>query len=879
MRLPTVPTTPVVEHLNSTYFNQVWNAPDDHGRSNFQLYKAADRLQTGAVPIGLSVVGLPTTDAVYAVYQSYYKGFGRFVTLPEDQWIRSDVIFSRFGVSMVAYGGSGRTVPGDRIWMRYLSAKSMVLVAIDRQYISKCLGESYPDMYMTVYKDTTRSTPIVSSLYTVSTSMGVGTPLQTVLNAITQAKTTYPNGTTVIINGWVYDPNNLPVITAGDIVSIVSDPDVVGYCDVPVDDNLTGYYSDLYEGYREVLHIPKSLNPNNIILTSDTLTTVVFDSATKKGVLGHRVDEHAVESITHNDFSMGRTAIQGFSQSLDAQNVFVRLYVRYPANPNYLGGDVYHLKDLYSLSDEEILKQLLGLSSKQIVEWRASTLETSGFLSLLYRFNGFKSDSVIQQYTDAMGYYDVASVLGQQMRFYTYKGAQVQIIKPARLFGYDCQAIVYANGKKVPENRVGISNYKTNSFLLGFTADSGVNLGDRIAVYIVEAGYRTPIPYNPTSSAPAIVLENEDYSLYQVYTYVDNQPIWKGNTKKGYKYIPLSPADYSVTVNSNGTVTFQVKNKNLDKNFYLVPKYGLNTAQYKLRPTLRNKAPIVVALTTVDKDGLSLPLIGYETMEVYLNGYRLIEGLDYDCKPVKGPNGDTLQNLMTVCNYDYLDLDHDHNQLEVVVHGDKVASEDKGYAIENLLHRTAVPMIWTRSSSRCFVHGVLQETVSESGNIVVTGQDVENGSPFLMQYMLSFGAEKLMKEVSPNLDINLRSRIENVLGIIPPEYPDTVIVNHLYALYSTFLAQITRDVSDGTLKIVDEVKDDRFLKQFSAYTLLMERDPVVKANNKLIERQFVTLAAHYTNLPTDDPTQMIRLQRLNNLVLNPSELSIEEVLL
>lgn len=879
MRLPTAPTKQVVDHLNAIYFQQVWNAPRENGRANVRLYKVGVRAKTGVVPVGRTVVGLPTTDTVYAVYQTGYRAFNQFTKLPDDKWVSAQSYLATDDVAITLYDVAGRTVPIANVYIRYMSDKDKVLVAVPSLYTKKCVGDLYPDLYLSVFRDLTRSTPIKESFYVAGSVLTGSTPIATINAAILAAKTAYPHGTFVSVNGWVYNPDHVPALTIGDLVTIASDPDIIGYIDVQVDDNQTGYYSEKYGEYRELLHVPKSLNPSNILINTDNLTLIVFDPLTNKGVLGHRIAIHALESVTHNDFSMGRTAITGFTQSLSALNVTVRMLVRLPVDANLLNEDVNHIKDLYSLSDLEIKKQLLGLASPQIPEWTAAHLEQSDFLGMIYSDKRQDIDHAIPNFVDAMGYYDVASVLGQQMRFYTYHNSQVKIVKPVRLFGYRCQAIVYANGIKVPESGYTLTEYDSKTFLLGFLLGSGVASGDRIAVYICEEGFRTPTPFTPTQAAPSITFDSDDYTVYAVNSYTDPQPVWGTTTTDGYKHIPKGDADYIVVPNSDGSSKFTFRMKHFNKDFILIPKYGLTTAMYDLSDSINASNPIVLSLRTRDVFGDYVPILGYATAEVYLNGKRLIEDLDYDISPVLHTDGYTLQNLLTITNCDYLDLEGGANLAEVCVHGDQVVSEDKGYGIDNHLYRSAIPMIFSRSSSRTYVRGVLTEQVTESGNIASITGPIDNGTPFLMQHMVAYGASKLLKDISPNQDINLRSRIEHVLGLVLPEVGDTTIVTHLHALYSVFLAKIVTDVGNGIYHIRDEPSDSGFLKQFKGYTLLLERDPVVRANNPLIDRRFVTLASHYENIATNDPEQMLRIQRLTTMVLNPAGLSIEQVLL
>jgi hypothetical protein len=864
----------MMNHLGSVYFHQVWNATNDHGRANFPLAKAAERLQTGSIPVGHSVVGLPTTDKVYAVYRVAVHAFGRFTSLPSHEWVKDSSVLAEDHVQISTYASSGRKIPEGGVWLRFDPLRGTVLVAIDRNLTSGCIGESYPKLYMTVYYDTTRLTPTVTQLMTVGT--GAQSPAN-VAAAIAAAKAQYPAGTILFINGWTYTPDRYPTLTPGNIVQITCDPDIAGYCELAIDDNVTGYYSERYKEYREVLHIPKALNPNNVTITNDTLTLVVFDPATGRGVYGHQIDDHAVESITHNDFSVGRNNLQVFQNSLGSTGVSARLYVRFPTDPQRLQDETNHIKDLYTLSDAEIKRQLVGMSANQITEWKASFLEKSAFLDLLYHFDHLGDTNLAKRYTDAMGYYNVASTLAETMHYYTYKGGEVTISKPARLIDFPCQVIVYADGRKVPHHFVGLTDCG-GGVKLGFKAGSFIAHGTRIGVYITEDGSNAAIPYNPTLSVPTITVPHDDYRLVKVVPYDTPKTIVGGSTTKGYRTIPVSPADYRVTQNSNGTSTFKVSTSHYNNAFYLVPICGLTTQVVELDAMIQAKQPIVLPLEMKDINNQVIPLVGSEIIEIYTNGYRLIEDIDYSCTPVLGDNGDVLQQILQVSNQEYLDLAGSGNVLEVLVHGDKPVSIDKGYAIQNKLHRDLPPMAWSASCGRAFVRGKLVEKVTENGTTLISQTNLKDGSPYLLEWTVPYGVGKILSTISPVSEENLRTRITRVLRLTKPVYPALVTITDQYTLYSPYLARIVRDVADGTLVLIDEAKDDAFLKQLDGYKLLLERDVILGRANPLLDRRFVTLAAHYANLTGANATQMVLVQRLISLTLLPAQLAISEVL-
>ena len=880
MKLPSSLTPAMVRHLNQVYFGRTWNATDDHGRANFIAYKAASVIQMSSVSVNGAVVGLPTTDAVYAVYTAPASRFGRFVKLPENTWTLDTVFLNNQSVSIIAYDNTGKMLPTGTVYFYLDPIYQKVIIAVSSVYTKACCGLTYPTLYLSVYRDTSRNTPIVNQIFTISAAPGSTSTPTLVTAAINTAVTSCPLGTVIYVNGFAYDHAHVPQLVVGNVVQITSDPDVVGYCDVTVDDNQTGYYSNLYQEYREVLHVQKSINPNNIIITNDTVDVVIFDSLTNRGLYGLRIDPHAVESITHNDFSMSRSVLDAFATSLGASSIYVRVYVRFPTRSIILTDDANRMIDLYGLTDSKIQNQLVGLSSTQIAEWEASHLEQSSFLTLLYAFKEFDSSVIIDTFVEAMGYYDVGGVLGQSARTFRYEGAQVEVMKPTRLYGYPCNAICYSNGRKLPSSTVIIQDKTSCSFLLSVSSSSYVAIGSTIDMYIIEAADRSPIEYPCSSSVPSVTVANGDYDLYVTYTYPTNQPVWGKSVTKGYRLLGTTSTDFTTTMNSNGTVTFTPNALYQGHTIYLVPKYGMFTAQYALDDYITEQKPILIDLLTTTSTSNTITMFGYTTMEAYVNGYKLVEGVDYVVTKPQGQYYDTLQSLFMLCNSDYLNLTGTGNSLEIIYHGDTIISSDVGYALGNKLYRQTEPMIWSRPTGRVYVHGLLVDDITQIANVLTSGSTTfTDGAIYNLEWCLPYGAQKLLSDQSAASQNDLIRRIDAVIGTVVPTYPSTVLIDHLYALYSPFLAQVTYDVANSTFTIVNDPKDDSFLRQFLPYAILQNADPIIDVSNPYINRQFVTLAAHYVNMTVSDPIQMVLLQRLITLTLTPSQLAINEVLI
>ena len=877
MYLPSVPSPAIVDHLNTTYFNDLWNAADESGRRNFELIKVSDTVSIGSVYINESVVGLPTTGTVYAAYQIPASFLGRFISLYNRTWTSDKEILDKMGVQITTYTVGGRSCPIGTVWMYYDPVHYSVLIAIDYLTLNRCVGEFYPNIYMTLYRDPTRSSPIISNYYKVSTAFGATYTPSFVSSKIAEARITYPNGTFVYVNGFVYFPTNVPTLVNGDVVSIISDPDIVGYTDISVDDDITGYYSTKYGEYREVLHISKSVNPDNVVLTDNNIDAIVYDPQTNKGVYGHRADQNAITSITHNDFSTSRTSLQAFQNELGSSSVVVRLYVRFPSRSVFLSDEINRIVDLYSLTDDKIQKQLTNRSPDQIGEWFAANLEQSEFLTLLYRFKGFDKTEILQKFIEAMGYHDVASTLAQSIVRYPYPKSRVTIAKPVRLIGNLCDVIAYSDGRKIPNSAVTVRNISNTEFDVAFSYVDFVSENSDILLYITEIDPSTPVLIDTTGFNLEIDMNDDDYDIFEIINYVTPQNIWESTTTKGFRYIQKSSFTYTITQNSNGTFKYTLRDSLNNKQFYFVPKYGKRNFEFNIDSLLTNGSPIIINLTMTDGDLNVLPLFGYTTAEIYINGYRLIPGIDFEIKKVMGVNDDILQNLLIISNCDFINFQNTNNLVEVITHGDEVVSYDIGYAVDNKLFLTSGFTYWSNVCGRAFVDGKVLGPTLRSGALMSTPTDVRDGAPFYVEFMIPYGVRKLLKDFSPNEDTTLEQRIRNVLGNQTYTGPEIIQSDHLYALYSPFISQVAKDVVSGAFVIADDPSADDFLRQFHPYDIIRYSDPTIGSSNTLLDRRFVTLAANYKNEAVTNLQQLLLIRRLINLLMETTVLTIEDV--
>jgi hypothetical protein len=287
---------------------------------------------------------------------------------------------------------------------------------------------------------------------------------------------------------------------------------------------------------------------------------------------------------------------------------------------------------------------------------------------------------------------------------------------------------------------------------------------------------------------------------------------------------------------------------------------------------------ILIDLRGITVEGQYTPLMAYGAMEVYLNGRRLTERLDYVASPVTDDVGNIVENLLAISCQSYLDLTGGPNVVDVIVHGDAAISSDAGFVVDNTLYRANEPKYWSRSCGRAYVDGKLTDAVTERASSLVSSVPIPDGRPYWIETCAAYGAVKLMGDLSPNDDLTFVRHISEVLGDVPPTYPDQIVLDQQHHVFSPFLAQIACDLGTGQFVIKDDPSVSAFFAQFSAYFPLADRDPTIGADGSRIDRRFVAVSSSYTNSAVIDAQQMILFQRLVDLVSQPSVLTILEAL-
>ena len=864
----------VVQYLNEYCFDNVWSAVNEKFRANFQLEPTNARLQSSVFTYDNAVVGLPTTG-IYRVFR-FEASLLRGTWGPHDsQWYTLDTIAETAGVKLTVYDVNGILLPMCSVWVLSPTASSSVFVAVHKPPLMQIVPDGInTDLYMTVFRNTKT---IVSPWTAFSQQMVKTTDADTAIAAALAA----PSGSAmVVINGTVYtDLTTLPARAVGDYVDVGIDPTIFVTYVVAVDDTDNGYSSVKYSGDREILHCPKALNPNQWILTHDGATLFVRDSTTKKGVYLHRVDPVSVKQITHNDFSVSRTTLDAFKAALGSSQIEVVVSVRALSSPRTLMAESGWIADLYLSDDADIVSHLRGVLDDTLTFWKASELEQSGYITLMFSDGDSTDITRLDDYVNSLGYYATGAILSTNIYNGTYDRSDLIFTKSYAQRGKIVTPLVYLSGVKVLQDQVTVMDHGNLRCSVSVANSAQLAQGQAAVIRTMDSGDPTPIRFVPTANTPTLTLSS-DYASSVFAEKSDGTVSGYGRTADlAYCYTPAGLDTYQVFTPTDDTIQFTFAEDMYDVPVIVNPLRFMWYYTENIDGMLQNVEPLVFPITVETADGTVLPMLSYGNVEVYINGHYLVKDVDFTLSPLRGSttNGSMLLDVIVNCSSFY-DASKTGNTVEIYISSDQPTNQDAGYAVDNILPRSNLISFWYPLISSAFAEGVTISNLLDYAVYMVSDTGVPNGSLFELKPMLPEMISDILSDYSPITDETTIQTINTFYGRTAPAYGNVVTLDVQHRIYSTFITAIILDVVNNKLAIVDDADDATFVDQFVDYQYLKDRDPTLYNDDPRVDRRFLSVAASYAQPQPMTVVETRLIQRLIALTLITQPTVLKETL-
>ncbi len=871
-------TANLISYLDEYCFGTVWNSVHEESRVNLALSPLHDRLQTSSTQFRRVMMTLPVLGVSYMTYYFAYTLVQELIPLPINVWVNSQDVLNKSQLWISIYDANGRVIPMDRVWMIRPQYSTDVIVIVEKGAMIACASNGLSTaLYLTIFKGVSAARPMQAWSFNPTNGTTLKSQLQTIAQTLSSALLQNTAGTILTVNGYEYDPTQSPAIKTGDYVDILLDLNVVTVYSTVIDLVPGGYQSSLYNGVREIIHCPKLQNPNQQIWTHNSATLHVRDVASGRGVLLHRTSPVSVKQITHNDISVDRTVLNALIAGLGSSQVTVVTRQRAMAVPNILMDDAYYLADLYLCDDATIIQLLRGAGDATLGFWQASQLEQSSYIGLMFSDAYILDASRLSLFITALGYYNTGTVLCHNLYQTIYQGAVFAIEKPYIYQGAAVTALAYKNGRKLPQSGVNAYPISSRKLAIDLSESLYVRKGDAIEVCLLEGGSLNPIRFTPTLTSPSVTVSYLDLVVYCEVPQTTAQIGYKRQSLVAYTEIVVGSRTFAVYTNTDGSYEITFYPSLYGVTVLLQPGTFMHTTSTVIDTMIANDQPLVLPVSTLASDGTTVPVLSYGSSEVYVNGYHLVEDIDYALQPLSDNAGVYLLDVI-IANKNFLNLQKNGNTVDIFVYSGERVSTDLGYAVQNILPRQSRVTLWYSGLARSSVEGVLAFSLTDDGVYMVSPTAIKDGSVFELSVTYPRALLDVLSAYSPVADQQRLALIDTYLDRTVPAPPAVIPITQQHALYSPYILAIANDIVNHGFIAVNDPDDQAFLRQFSPYAYLQSRDPTLSQNNA-VDRRFVSIAAAYSELPITSPANAIIIQRLISLILLTTNAALGDVLI
>ncbi len=782
-----------------------------------------------------STIPLPTAQDLYHVYQiGQVSPASLGLTPGQMAWRSLASVMASENLYTDVYVNSGLHLNRADCYVVYTEERNLLLAVKDQPVIAALQTEPlYFRLYSNAYFDSLRSRTDTQGIRTnsiVVTDINSAALFQNEYNTVRAG-----HGLTLLfINGVVQD-NFVPAQTrAGDVLEYVYDSTIKQVVEFAVKD-LPTFVSDLDSKVKYLLHHTATQVDGEMIDYRDDIDVYLVRKYTRgsntnawRGVYFHKNVNDALRQLTHRDYSIPTATVQAYVASNpewdDANELTVRLHIRNSGWKRPLIFEHSRVQELYKLPHAEIVRAMVGLDSTVDV-WKAANLENSKYVAIMDSVYDGITRSLVEQ---AYGYNAVT-----------------------RLAGNSPLAVKVVNGRRQVSLPYGLW---TNSTMFEYDTT-----GKLLGFYIHSAGAEYT-PYNATcamvegivgrgsfATSTTFGLQTQPYeALYNYRYYITGRKVGKPD-QTGWQDVTGDSSKYMLVGN---TIQWLV-----DPAYYFTAvRSDDRFLAYQLSLTVENG----LLKFSIDGDGdypagaaHGVFYIPTGKLDLWLNGYALIENLDYQM----------VWPQIVITNKRYL---VPGNTQVITVRGTGFCNSDMtrdrpaefGYVNYGLLSRNKRFDLRDDKVLRLVINGrTLDRSVLKYAEATAAIQvaGIADGSP----YQIDDVVVPLRQMVNQD-DYAYREQSRAVdravsdyltLKLPEPQIDAPVLVpTARYPVYSPFTSTIMHDLVNGRLS-TDGFRgqySDRSLKlALASYEYLLDYDPVFRDG---IDDRYVVVHPH--NLQT-----------------------------
>lgn len=555
-------------------------------------------------------MALPTTHDVYHLFQIGYCP-DEIIHLAREEdgttpwtcikdWINASTVY------IECYTADGRQLPKDSLYYALVEDDNLILAVKALTSFDGAYGQTlYVRFYQNAFYRSVRSDGIAIPLYTE----GLYCQRSTDMLEFQQRYETYllkAGLVSAYINGWWTPRLSLTTMQLGDYVEYVYDSSVFETIEYRLD-SLPLFDSTVDTVRKYLIHTPKVEQP--VIQYHDDMDIYLVSKVStglQRGLYYHRNDPTVVRMVTHQDYSLPVSTVQVYVrylqnlQPVPLEQLYVRLHRRYSGYQRPLVFEAHRIHELYRLTDSQILDAMVGAEAS-VSYWRAAALEASPYVALMGSTQTAITPNGVEQ---AYGYRALSVWIGQS----PVEGTPNGIYRTVPLaYGLQNRATIYEYDEM--GRWIGVYAHRHDSLYTTRNAET-VYLEPRSG-----AGSYQPYTRYGIDRVP-LPIDGE----YRVYRGQRTGAGWSGPwvdiTGTDEYRVEGTDVVWQGTV-SNALLAVRSDASFLDYDLQFVPIDGC------LRFTLS-------ALEDRGEGFKNYPLLlPFDRLDLFLNGYSLIEGLDY----------------------------------------------------------------------------------------------------------------------------------------------------------------------------------------------------------------------------------------------------------
>lgn len=597
----------------------------------------------------------------------------------------------------------------------------------------------------------------------------------------------------------------------GDHIHWVYDAAIKAVYDFRLDE-LQTFVSALDSTRKYLLHPPKDLELIDYQDDVDVFIIEKMANGKERGVYYHRNDPRSIRMVTHHDYALSvdfvQTYIDDNPEWLGNPNVYIRLHVRHSGYARPLIDEHHRIKELYKLTDQQIVAAMLGLDST-IPEWRAAELEVSNYTRIMRsRYDDVTSAEVV----DAYGYNAIAKIIADS----PLRVENESVLLPAGLrvnstiYEYDAQGLLL--GWRIHYSGDVYYTYYPQTVLV----EGVVGLGGTDASMVMGVD---PVTLDP----------NQSYRMY-VSPFVNGLPT--------QAWIDVTGDQDYYTV-ADGVLTWLID----PAGQIGVVKGNRNFISYDLLMSDQDMAyRFSVNHTPIQGTVLHIPP---GRIDLYLNGRALREDLDYK----------VVYPEIVLCNKEYLlpnaQTQHLHIRCTGFAEpdGSRVKTTEYGFVVHQKLSVDNTYNIRDDKVKRIIVDGrtIHRDQLNfEENSHEVNMPGIAEGRPYFIEDVVVpiRGVSEFNNYVLRQRSQQVDQRVSDYLGIkIPdPVYPNQPIIPRRYWVYSPLVAKLIADINAGFLVPPVAGSDEATIAQaVQPYLIWLPYDPSLDDN---IDLRFVNIHPH-----------------------------------